>query len=192
LGGVALVAAVSVAEPLVARAPSSPRSAWTRIIATPDHRWTALVSDDATAADPSAFAATAAARVPSDSTGVVAVVTAFHAALARGDSVTALKLLAPDVVIMEAGGIELLVEYRSHHLADDIAFARAIPAVTTLNGVIVQGDVAWVSSTSVTEGHFNGRAVNSAGAELVVLSRQSVGAPWMIRAVHWSSRRRTP
>ena len=129
---------------------------------------------------------------PGDSSDAAAAVAAFHDALVRGDSLAVLGLLAPDVIIMEAGGIETLTEYRSHHLSGDIAYARAIPGVHSLRGVVIQGNTAWVSSTSVTEGQFNGRAVNSAGAELVVLSRKRAHALWMIRAVHWSSRRRTP
>ena len=37
---------------------------------------------------------------------VVAVIDAYHAALADGDSVTALGHLAPDVIILESGGVE--------------------------------------------------------------------------------------
>ena len=131
-------------------------------------------------------------RASTDSSAVVAAVAAFHAALARGDSIAAVALLSTDAIIMEAGGIETLAEYRSHHLPADIAFARALPGVHTVRAATNSGDAAWVSSTSVTEGQFNGRAVNSSGAELVVLSRVSSAAPWIIRAVHWSSRRRTP
>ena len=38
------------------------------------------------------------------------------------------------------------------------------------------------------QGQFNGRAVNSTGAELMVLTKS--GAGWLIRAIHWSSRNR--
>ncbi|MES2178034.1 MAG: nuclear transport factor 2 family protein [Gemmatimonadota bacterium] len=136
--------------------------------------------------------ATASRQLVTDSADVVGVVTAFRDALARGDSTAALRLLAPDVIILEAGGVETLADYRSHHLPGDIAYARALPGVHTLKSVVVSGDAAWVTSTSVTEGQYNGRAVNSVGAELIVLARAKAGAPWMIRAVHWSSRRRTP
>lgn len=128
----------------------------------------------------------------SDSASAVAVVSGFHAALAQGDTAAALTLLAPDVLIMEGGDIETLSDYRSHHLAADMAYARAIPGVSTIRRVVVQRDVAWVSSTSVVEGRINERKVNTAGAEFVVLSRQNATAPWRIRAVHWSSHRRAP
>jgi len=127
-----------------------------------------------------------AAQTAGDS--ATAAVAAFHQALARGDSVTALALLAPDAVILESGELETREEYRSHHLPADIAFARAVPAAAGVPRVVVAGDVAWVTSTSRTEGTFQGRAVDSQNAELIVLSRGPAG--WRIRAVHWSGRSR--
>ena len=121
-----------------------------------------------------------------DSAAVVAVVERYNEALARGDSATALSLLAPDAVILESGGVETREEYRSHHLPADIAFARAVRRERGPVRVAIQGDVAWVSSTSTSQGEYGGRTVNSAGAELMVLSRESDG--WRIRAIHWSSR----
>lgn len=125
---------------------------------------------------------------PSDSADVVAVVAGFHDALAAGDSARALAALAPDVMILESGSIETRDEYRAHHLPADIEFARALPSKRSVIRVTVQGDVAWLVSTSETQGQFNGRAVNSAGAELMVLRRTSAG--WRISAIHWSSRTR--
>lgn len=113
----------------------------------------------------------------------------FHEALARGDSALALSLLAPDAVIIEAGGIESRDEYRAHHLPADIRFAAAVPAKAGPLHVALAGDVAWVTSTSEVTGTFDGRLVNSVGAELAVLTRSTEG--WRIRAIHWSSRRRS-
>lgn len=129
-----------------------------------------------------------AAQQGSDSVAVVAAVGRFHEALGRGDSLAALKLLAPDATVLESGGVESRADYRAHHLAADVEFARAVPSQRTIAGVVIRGDVAWVSSTSVTQGTFRERAVNSAGAELMVLSRTESG--WLIRAIHWSSRNR--
>jgi uncharacterized GH25 family protein/ketosteroid isomerase-like protein len=122
----------------------------------------------------------------SDSAAIVAVVERYHEALARGDSATALSLLAPDAVILESGGLETRAEYRSHHLPGDIAFSRAVRRERGPIRVVVQGDVAWVSSTSTSQGEYGGRAINSTGAELMVLTRES--GDWRIRAIHWSSR----
>ncbi|MDH5235112.1 MAG: nuclear transport factor 2 family protein [Gemmatimonadota bacterium] len=126
-----------------------------------------------------------------DHAAVLATVNAFHAALERGDSAAALRQLAPDVRILESGGLESLADYRDHHLPGDIAFAKAVPSVRAEPTVVVQGDVAWVVGSSRTTGTYRERAINSAGAELMVLSRTAEG--WRIRAIHWSSRAvRTP
>ena len=140
-------------------------------------------------AAPRMAAPTPATRHASDSSDVLGVVDAFHRALAAGDSIAALALLAPDVIILESGGSETRDEYRGHHLPGDIAFARAVPSRRVPLKVTIQGDVAWVSATSIVQGQFRDRPINSAGAELVVLSRSASGR-WLIRAIHWSSRAR--
>ena len=139
----------------------------------------------------SAFAlprAAAAQVAPADSEAVVQVIHRFHEALTRGDSSAALALLAPDVVIMEGGGVERYADYRSHHLAGDIAFARAVPSTRGSVQVVVAGDAAWAWSTGVTQGTYKDRVINSSNAELMVVSR--VNGAWLIRSIHWSSRTR--
>ncbi len=126
----------------------------------------------------------------SDSGAVVAVAEAFHRALARADTATVERLLAPGVLVLEAGGVEDRSEYVAHHLPADMAFAAAVPAQGRLERVEVRGDVAWVVSTSHRRGTFEGRPVNSAGAELMLLARAAEG--WKIEALHWSSRRVQP
>ncbi len=126
----------------------------------------------------------------SDSVAVAATVARYHAALESGDSLAALALLADDAVILESGGMESRAEYRGHHLPADIAFARAIKSARGAASVVVRGDVAWAWSTSTTQGEFRGRPINSAGAELMVLTRTAGG--WKISAIHWSSRNRKP
>jgi ketosteroid isomerase-like protein len=130
----------------------------------------------------------AAATTASDSAAVVATVDAYDRALSSGESAAALSLLAADAVVLESGGVETRDEYRRHHLPGDIEFARAASTVRTPLRVVVRGDVAWAWSTSTSHGEFRGRAVNSQGAELMVLSREASG--WKIRAIHWSSRAR--
>jgi ketosteroid isomerase-like protein len=132
----------------------------------------------------------ATADVASDSAAVATVVERYHRALESGDSIAALALLTSDAVILESGGIETREEYRSHHLPADIAFARAVKSVRTAIRVVVRGDAAWATSTSTAEGKFRGRPVNSASAELMVLTRTTDG--WKINAIHWSSRSRRP
>lgn len=119
---------------------------------------------------------------------VVAVVDAFHDALAAGDSTAALALLSDDVVILEGGGVETKEEYRSGHLAGDMRFAGAVPAERGAMEVRRSGDVAWAWSTSLRQGRMGEREIDSRGAELVVLRRDD--GPWRITAIHWSSRSR--
>jgi ketosteroid isomerase-like protein len=155
-------------------------------------RRTVVLSVLLAAGAPAATAQSRVTKAPSlgaDSAAVAAVVRRFRDALAAGDSTTALALLAPDVTVLESGGTETLADYRAHHLPADIEFARAVPNTPGPTRVAVQGDVAWVSSSSTTQGEFRGRAVNSAGAELMVLTRSASGG-WIIRAIHWSSRTR--
>jgi ketosteroid isomerase-like protein len=134
------------------------------------------------------------ARVPApdgsiqvtDSSSVVSTVRAFHTALQEGDTASVRELLASDARVAESGGLETREEYLSHHLPGDMAYAAAVNRELGLIDVTVAGDVAWTVSTSRTTGTFRDRPVNSAGAELMVLSRDS--ERWRIRAIHWSSR----
>lgn len=122
----------------------------------------------------------------SDSAAVAGVIATFHNALQRGDTVAAMAQLADDVLVLESGGLETRADYREHHLPADMTFAGAVPSVRTAVRITVRGDVAWAVSTSRTSGTYRDREINSAGAELMVLTRQS-GA-WKISAIHWSSR----
>ena len=125
-----------------------------------------------------------------DSIAVAAAVNGFQNALSSGDSAAALALLATDAVILESGGVESRNEYRSHHLAGDVAFARAVESVRSPLRVAVSGTTAWTTGTSTTQGDYNGRAINSVGAESMVLTKTPAG--WRIRQIHWSSRNRRP
>jgi len=121
-----------------------------------------------------------------DSKAIASAVRGYHKALEAGDSQAVLRLLAPDAVILESGGRETREDYRAHHLQADMQFAQEVPTRRSELQIIVSGDVAWVNSTSVTQGTYKERPINLAGAELMVLSRTAQG--WIIRAIHWSSR----
>jgi ketosteroid isomerase-like protein len=150
------------------------------------HRVTLVFGIDAAAPHSAGDSPTRRTQAASDSAAVAAVVERFHSALAAGDSIGALAMLAPDAVILENGAVETKEEYRSHHLPSDIAFARAVPSERSPLRVAVRGDVAWATSTSGARGEFRGRQINSQGAELMVLTRTPEG--WKISAIHWSSR----
>ncbi|MHB1192837.1 MAG: nuclear transport factor 2 family protein [Longimicrobiales bacterium] len=120
-----------------------------------------------------------------DSAAVADAVRDFHRALQTADTAAVLRLLGSDAQVAESGSVESRDEYLSHHLPADIAFAGAVTRETGPLSVMVSGDVAWAMSTSRASGVFRGRAVDSVGAELMVLSRE--GDAWRIRAIHWSS-----
>ena len=124
-----------------------------------------------------------AVQAANDSAAVAATVERFHKAVVAGDSALAMSLLAADAMVLESGGIETREEFRSHHLAADMAFAQAVKSERGPMRVVVRGDAAWVTSTSTATGEYRGRQVNSTGAELMVLSRTPDG--WRITAIHW-------
>jgi ketosteroid isomerase-like protein len=135
--------------------------------------------------------ATLAAQTPSAVTAdVQKAVDLFHAGLKAGDTTGVMALLAPDVLLLEAGGIETRAEYESNHLPADVAFEKSVTTSFKPYRVTVVGDVAWAVNTSEYKGTFRDRPVDSAGVELMVLSRDAAG--WRIRAIHWSSRARRP
>lgn len=78
-----------------------------------------------------------------DHRAITAVVSGFHQALAAGDSAAAMRFLAPDVKILESGGVESRQQYEEGHLGGDIAFARAVPSTRGELSVTVGGDAAW-------------------------------------------------
>jgi ketosteroid isomerase-like protein len=135
-----------------------------------------------------ANAQSATISAPVDSAAALAAVESFHRAIVRGDSAAAVALLAADVVVLESGDLETRKEYLGHHLGADMAFAKAVPEQRTLRSVTVAGDAAWIVSTNRTVGTFQGRAIDSEGAELIVLRKTN--GKWTIAAIHWSSHRK--
>jgi len=131
-------------------------------------------------------AETIAQSVPSDKDSIAAAVVSFHGALAQGDRAAVLSILAPDTIILESGGSQTRAEYEREHLGEDIAFARA--TTTTRSPLVIrqEGNCSWTTTATHTTGAFNGRKIDSIGAELIVLTRSESG--WRIRAIHWSNK----
>jgi ketosteroid isomerase-like protein len=123
-----------------------------------------------------------------DSASAVAAVERYHDVLRKGDKEGAVSMLEERAVVLESGEIEKRQEYIEHHLAADMEFAKSVSSPSRVESVMVRGDMAWVASTSRSTGTFNGRAIDSDGAELMVLLRSGPG--WRIAAIHWSSHRR--
>jgi len=119
------------------------------------------------------------------------VVDAFHAALKRGETGTALSLLAQDALVFEAGGAERSkTEYAASHLAADAAFSAAVTTIVTRRLGRSAGILAWIATESKTTGRYRDREVDSVGTETMILRRDRAG--WHIVHIHWSSARATP
>ncbi len=124
---------------------------------------------------------------PSPDKAIIAAVEEFHEALIRGDAEAAMKMLAPDATILESGASQTREEYAREHLGEDIAFAKATSSTRLTVNVGQEGKAAWTMSTYRTSGSFEGKPIDSIGAELAVLTHTPNG--WQIRSIHWSSRK---
>jgi ketosteroid isomerase-like protein len=125
-----------------------------------------------------------------DAAAATAAVNAFHAGIRSGDAAAVAQLLADDALMLEAGGVETRAEYLKNHLPADIEFEKTVSVRRSPIRIMVSGASAWATSTSEFTGTFQGKPVDSLGAELMVLSREPAG--WRIRAIHWSGRARKP
>lgn len=112
---------------------------------------------------------------------------AFHAALAVGDKIKAVALLAPDVAIHESGHVERSrAEYASRHLADDIGFAKTTTRAVLRQSERIDGKVAVIWSETETKGSYGGKDILMSGLETAVLEKKD--GSWNIVHLHWSAR----
>ncbi len=134
------------------------------------------------------FSSPSHAETPApDAEEITAAVHRFHEALTKGDPLMAMAMLTADAVILESGQKQTREEYAREHLAEDIAFMKATQNTISEFAVHQEGSAAWTAASSRTSGTFHDKPVNSAGTELMVLTKLPEG--WRIRAIHWSSRK---
>lgn len=115
------------------------------------------------------------------------VVDAFHAALARNDTISASALLSDSALIFEGGYVERSkAEYASHHLGADAAYASAVPTALVKRSGFADGDMAWIASETRTTGTYKDKPVDRLSTETMVLRKEATG--WRIVHIHWSSR----
>lgn len=119
---------------------------------------------------------------------MIAVLESFYGAMKTGDTAAAMRVIAPDAVFLESGKLETRAEYEANHLPADIKFESQVTGKRAPMRVTFEGDTAWVIATTEYEGTFEGSPVNFISAQLMVLTRNS--GDWLIRTIHWSSRRR--
>lgn len=128
----------------------------------------------------------AAAEIAPAARQAASVVSKFHDALRNGRPDVAARLLDSDALVFESGGVEHdKAEYAAHHLPVDAAFARQVARSVTRQSGEASGDMAWIATESRTSGSYQGKPVNRAGTETMVLRR--VGQSWKISHIHWSS-----
>lgn len=132
-------------------------------------------------------ACTAAPPAPSEA-DITKVVDTFYGAMKTGDKVAAMSVLAPDALFVESGKLETRAEYEANHLPADIEFEAQVTGQRAPMRITFHDNTAWVIATTEYRGTFDGGPVNFASAQLMVLARDATG-PWMIRSIHWSSRR---
>ena len=121
---------------------------------------------------------------------VTAVVESFYAAIKKGDSAGAMSVIAPDAVFLESGKLETRAEYEANHLPADISFEKEVDGKRHPMQVTFKDDAAWVIALTDYDGTFEGDPVSFVSAQLVVLTRDA--GKWLIRSIHWSSRRNFP
>jgi ketosteroid isomerase-like protein len=125
---------------------------------------------------------------PPNEAEVIAVLESFYGAMKKGDNAAAMALIAPDAVFLESGMLETREEYEKNHLPADIEFESQVTGKRGQPKVTFHGDTAWVIATTDFDGTFQEKPVSFVSAQLMVLTRDN--GPWLIRSIHWSSRRR--
>jgi len=120
-----------------------------------------------------------------DSAAITAAVEGFANALQKGDAAAAMEWLAPDALILESGSKQTRAEYEQKHLHEDMAMLKAVPMTRSELVVRQEGSAGWATSLYRINGTFEGKEINSQGAELMVLTKTAAG--WKIRAIHWSN-----
>lgn len=133
----------------------------------------------------------ACAPQPSDTAeiDVTAAIESFYSAIKSGDAAEAMAVIAPDAMFVESGRLETREEYEKNHLPADIAFEKQVDGTRGPWRITIEDDTAWAIATTEYDGTFDGSPVNFVSAQLAVLSRGDDDR-WLIRAIHWSSRRR--
>jgi ketosteroid isomerase-like protein len=105
-----------------------------------------------------------------------------------GDTKKAMEQIAPDAVFLESGKLETRAEYEMNHLPADIEFEAQVTGKRGPMKITFEGNTAWVIVMTEYDGEFDKSPVNFTSAQLMVMTKQD--GKWLIRSVHWSSRRR--
>lgn len=107
--------------------------------------------------------------------------------MSSGDAKQVQALLDPSVLIFEGGNVERSrSEYAAHHLPSDLKFMQAVTYKLERQTGDTVGDLAWVVSEARLTGAREGKPVDLASTETLVLKKSIAG--WRVVHIHWSSR----
>ena len=134
-----------------------------------------------------AAACTPAQSPADDEAAVAAAVKEFQTAMDTGDGPTVMRYLHDDALMMEGGTIEDRMQYEKDHLPADLEFAKGMTAKRMPVRQTVNGNVAWVRTSTEFSGTYEGKPLALRSLETMVLTRETVC--WKIRARHWSGQR---
>lgn len=113
-------------------------------------------------------------------------VDAFHKALRSNKPNEAMNYLGREAVIFEQGFISASPsEYAASELKQATEFATHTERRVIRREAWQDGNIAWVLSSTMTVGVFDGRRLDLEGAETMVLRKEGDG--WKITHVHWSA-----
>ena len=77
---------------------------------------------------------------------IAKALTDLETAIINNDAEIAGKILHDDVTILEGGGMENKEQYLSHHFHSDGKFLSAMDREEVSQNIIVEGNIAWVTS----------------------------------------------
>jgi ketosteroid isomerase-like protein len=113
-------------------------------------------------------------------------VEAFHKALQQGDGKAALAFMERDVTVFEQGFEETSRDsWGNNQLPDANKFAKATERRVLRKETGQDTNTAWVISTTLTSGDFDGRKLELEGTETMFLRREN--DEWRIAHIHWSA-----
>ena len=138
-----------------------------------------------------AFAEIKAAPLTGAAAEAARVVDAFHAALKAGETSRAASMMAPGVLVFEAGGAEASrAAYGAEHLTADATFEKtALEEILRRTGAAA-GHSAWIATEGRAQARAGEKVTDRLTTETMILARTADG--WRIVHVHWSSRANPP
>lgn len=114
------------------------------------------------------------------------VASALTIALKAQDQNTVKSLLDENVMVLESGHAQKSrQEYEDSHMLSDMAYLRAMDMETTNRSVSIDGDLAWVTSTTRMKGEFKDRQIDAETKELLIMRRQE--GIWRISHIYWEN-----